>query len=113
MRQLHFFSVRRLERIEFYIEIVKHTKRFLEHSAEKLKFDDELNISLEKLYVYAKMRKDEDCSVDKYVQMVDRVKNLLVEISEKTAYIMPELSANSQEFLQSLASDKDMRRTYS
>ncbi len=71
-----------------------------------LKFDDELNISLEKLYVYAKMRKDEDCSVDKYVQMVDRVKNLLVEISEKTAYIMPELSANSQEFLQSLASDK-------
>ena len=70
-----------------------------------LRFDDELSIDLEKLYVYAKMRKDEDCSVDKYVGMVDRIKNLLVDISEKSAYIMPELSANSEEFLQELAKD--------
>ncbi len=72
-----------------------------------LHFDDGLNLNLEKLYVYAKMRKDEDCSVDKYVGMVDRVKNLLVDISERTAYIMPELSANSQEFLQQLKDDVD------
>ena len=72
-----------------------------------LRFDDELSMNTEKLYVYAKMRKDEDCSVDKYVGMVDRVKNLLVDVSEKAAYIMPELSANSEEFLQGLASDKD------
>lgn len=72
-----------------------------------LRFDDELSMNTEKLYVYAKMRKDEDCSVDKYVGMVDRVKNLLVDVSEKSAYIMPELSANSEEFLQGLASDKD------
>ncbi|MDE5755663.1 MAG: hypothetical protein K2I23_01055, partial [Clostridia bacterium] len=72
-----------------------------------LRFDDELSIDLEKLYVYAKMRKDEDCSVDKYVGMVDRIKNLLVDISEKSAYIMPELSANSAEFLQKLSADKD------
>ena len=72
-----------------------------------LHFDDGLNLNLEKLYVYAKMRKDEDCSVDKYVGMVDRIKNLLVDISERTAYIMPELSANSQEFLQKLKDDVD------
>ncbi len=72
-----------------------------------LRFDDKLSIILEKLYVYAKMRKDEDCSVNKYVGMVDRIKNLLVGISEKSAYITPELSANSEEFLQELAKDKD------
>lgn len=72
-----------------------------------LRFDDELNLNLEKLYVYAKMRKDEDCSVDKYVGMVDRIKNLLVDISERTAYIMPQLSANDEKFLQQLKEDKD------
>ncbi|MDE6275855.1 MAG: oligoendopeptidase F [Clostridia bacterium] len=72
-----------------------------------LRFDDELSMNVEKLYVYAKMRKDEDCSVDKYVGMVDRIKNLLVDVSEKSAYIMPELSANSEEFLRELVSDGD------
>lgn len=72
-----------------------------------LRFDDELNLNLEKLYVYAKMRKDEDCSVDKYVGMVDRIKNLLVDISERSAYIMPQLSANDEKFLQQLKEDKD------
>lgn len=74
-----------------------------------LRFDDDLSISLEKLYVYAKMRKDEDCSVDKYVGMVDRIKNLLVDISEKSAFIMPELSANSEEFLKQLSEDKSFK----
>jgi len=73
---------------------------------ECLNFDDSLNAKLEKLYVYAKMRKDEDCSVQKYLSMVERVNNLLVELSQKSAYIQPQLSANSKEFLQELANDK-------
>ena len=38
--------------------------------------------------------------------MVERVNNLLVELSQKSAYIQPQLSANSKEFLQELANDK-------
>ncbi|MDE6189182.1 MAG: oligoendopeptidase F [Clostridia bacterium] len=74
---------------------------------ECLKFDDSLNEKLERLYVYAKMRKDEDCSREKYLAMVERVNNLLVELSQKSAYISPQLSANSKEFLLELASRKE------
>ncbi|MDE5548993.1 MAG: oligoendopeptidase F, partial [Clostridia bacterium] len=74
---------------------------------ECLKFDDEINQKLERLYVYAKMRKDEDCSREKYLAMVERINNLLVELSQKSAYIQPQLSSNSKEFLQDLASKKE------
>ncbi|MDE7336982.1 MAG: oligoendopeptidase F family protein [Clostridia bacterium] len=74
---------------------------------ECLRFDDDLNQKLERLYVYAKMRKDEDCSQEKYLAMVERVNNLLVDLSQKSAYIQPQLSANSKEFLLDLANSKD------
>lgn len=74
---------------------------------ECLKFDDIINQKLERLYVYAKMRKDEDCSREKYLAMVERINNLLVDLSQKSAYIQPQLASNSKEFLQDLASRKD------
>ena len=74
---------------------------------ECLKFDDALNEKLERLYVYAKMRKDEDCSREKSLAMVERINNLLVDLSQKSAYIQPQLAANSKEFLQDLASKKE------
>lgn len=101
------------KRYKFTAEFAKDAGKFDGKLNEKktilacLRFDDELNLNLEKLYVYAKMRKDEDCSVDKYVGMVDRIKNLLVDISERSAYIMPQLSANDEKFLQQLKEDKD------
>ena len=74
---------------------------------ECLKFDDEINQKLERLYVYAKMRKDEDCSKEKYLAMVERINNLLVDLSQKSAYIQPQLSANSKEFLIDLSQRKE------
>lgn len=73
---------------------------------ECFKFEDEFNMILERIYVYAMMRKDEDCSVEKYLAMVDRVNNLLVELSSKSAFISPELAENSKEFLTELSKDK-------
>ena len=74
-----------------------------ENILECLRFDDEVNGKLERLYVYAKMRKDEDCSREKYLAMVERINNLLVDLSQKSAYIQPQLAANSKEFLSDLA----------
>ena len=74
-----------------------------ENILECLRFDDEVNGKLERLYVYAKMRKDEDCSREKYLAMVERNNNLLVDLSQKSAYIQPQLAANSKEFLSDLA----------
>ncbi|MDE6757813.1 MAG: oligoendopeptidase F [Clostridia bacterium] len=80
-----------------------------ENILECLKFDDTINEKLERLYVYAKMRKDEDCSKEKYLAMVERINNLLVELSQKSAYIQPQLSANSKEFLLDLAERKEFQ----
>ncbi|MDE5990527.1 MAG: oligoendopeptidase F [Clostridia bacterium] len=80
-----------------------------ENILECLKFDDAINEKLERLYVYAKMRKDEDCSKEKYLAMVERINNLLVELSQKSAYIQPQLSANSKEFLLDLAERKEFQ----
>lgn len=71
------------------------------------KFDDELSSKLERLYVYTMMRKDEDCSVEKYLAMADKVDNLCVELSTLSAFINPELAENSKEFLIELSTKKE------
>ena len=80
-----------------------------ENILECLRFDDEVNGKLERLYVYAKMRKDEDCSREKYLAMVERINNLLVDLSQKSAYIQPQLAANSKEFLSDLAKREEFQ----
>ena len=70
---------------------------------ECLRADDSLSEKLERLYVYTKMRKDEDCSVEKYLAMSDKVENLCVELSALSAFVNPELSALDKEFLLDLS----------
>ena len=70
---------------------------------ECLRADDSLSEKLERLYVYTKMRKDEDCSVEKYLAMSDRIENLCVELSALSAFVNPELSALDKEFLLDLS----------
>lgn len=90
-------------------EIVKFQGKLSEKESilECFRFDDELSRKLERLYVYTKMRKDEDCSVEKYLACSDKVENLCVELSTLSAFIHPELAENSKEFLLTLAKDKD------
>ena len=45
--------------------------------AECLKFDDEIGIKLERLYLYSMLAKDSDLRVTKYQAMSDRIKNLI------------------------------------
>ena len=71
-----------------------------------LKLEDEVFCIIEKLFVYAKMRLDQDCTVNMYKKMVAQVESLSVDISTKTAFIRPELSKNSEEYLLSLSKDK-------
>ncbi|MEG2561481.1 MAG: oligoendopeptidase F [Clostridia bacterium] len=61
---------------------------------------------ISKLYVYAKMRQDQDVNISKYKAMTDKIENLSVEISTLASYIRPQLTENSEEFLLQLAADK-------
>lgn len=67
--------------------------------------DDKISLLVERLYVYARMRRDEDASETLYQGMVSRIELLSVKISSMTSYIMPELSALDNSFLESLITE--------
>ena len=60
---------------------------------------DEIYEKLERLYVYASMRKDEDTTNSTYQGMADRAMQLYVRTSTVASYIEPEILALSQETL--------------
>lgn len=56
-----------------------------------------LTRELDKLYVYAKMKSDEDTAASLYKGLVDRVEMLFVQISSNNSYIVPEITAMEKE----------------
>ena len=71
--------------------------------------DDKLNFILGKLYAYAHMRLDQDCTNTKYKEMKAKIEAMLSDIYTKEAFINPELLQNSLEFILSLKEDKDFK----
>jgi oligoendopeptidase F len=61
---------------------------------------DEIGQRLEKLYIYASMRKDENTANSRYQGMADRAMQLYVHASTASAYIDPEILALPQDTLE-------------
>ena len=74
---------------------------------EVYKLDDELTFKLGKMYAYAHMRLDQDCTQTKYKELKAKVENILNKIFSSLAFINPEILENSVEFLKELEIDKD------
>lgn len=55
------------------------------------KFDDEIGIKLEHLYLYSMLAKDSDLRVGKFQSMDERIKSLSSKISTVSSFIKPEL----------------------
>ena len=70
-------------------------KDTLAESAETLyrclKFDDEISLDIERLYVYARMRSDEDTAEQSYQDMFGRAQSLSFEAAERSSFIVPEI----------------------
>lgn len=62
-----------------------------------LSLDDEISKKLENVYVYAKMKKDEDNTNAKYQAMSDKAQSVSVEIQSQMSFITPELTNISEE----------------
>ncbi|GAC1645240.1 MAG: oligoendopeptidase F [Ktedonobacteraceae bacterium] len=60
---------------------------------------DDMSLSLEKLYVYTSMRRDEDTTNGKYQAMADRAMQLVVRATTAISFIEPEILALPQETL--------------
>ena len=77
---------------------------------ECLKFDNEVGIKIERLYLYAMLSKDSDMKVQKYQAMDDRIKGLYTKASAAAAFVKPELlQIPEDKLLDMICSDDEIR----
>lgn len=88
----------------------------LTDSAETLcsafKDNDEIWRKLEKIFVYARMRRDEDNANDKYQAMADKSHAVIAAVSSALSFFTPEMLASSEEKLLSFIEENDELKTY-
>jgi len=100
---------------ELSAEVEKYQGRIGDSADEMLalfKLSEQLERVSETLYVYARMRRDENNADPRYQTMVDRIETLGVQISAATSFITPELSAIPQETVQGYLDSKAELKLY-
>ncbi len=65
-----------------------------------LSFDDRLSQRIERLYVYARMRSDEDTTVQRYQDMFSRAQTLSYRAAENSSFLVPEILSMDRELLE-------------
>lgn len=73
---------------------------------------EEIHRRLEKLYVYARMRSDEDQSVAKYQAMADRAQGLHVQAESAMAFFVPEILNLDETRLEQFFQERPELRLY-
>ncbi len=74
--------------------------------AESLKTIDEISLSAERLFVYARMRRDEDNANGVYQAMTDRAMGLSVRLSSALAFVNPKLIGMDEKILRTWAEEE-------
>lgn len=77
-----------------------------------LKTMESLELKLDDLYVYAKMKLDEDNRINRYQGMRDRAMALMVKASETTAFFTPEILAAGDEKINALIENSEDLKVY-
>lgn len=72
-----------------------------------LRLNDEIGRKVEKLYIYAHLRHDEDVRVSQTTSAVSRAAALASKLSASLAFVEPELTALPETLLQTFIQDKD------
>ncbi len=70
-----------------------------EQLLEVLLLQEKIELLFGKVFVYARMRKDEDNRVSKYQSLTDRAQGLAVQVSSALAFVVPEIIAIPDEIL--------------
>lgn len=77
--------------LERYQEFKGHLGESADQLYQCLKFDDESSQKMERLYVYARMRSDQDTRDQKYQEMFGRAQSLSYSAAELSSFLIPEL----------------------
>lgn len=72
-----------------------------------LRLNDEVSRRLEKLYLYAHLRHDEDMRIAKYTSAHARISALVSQVFAKLSFVEPELTTVDEAVLQSFIADPD------
>ncbi len=98
------------------IAAIEAKKGRLGNSADELlavlQLSDELEIKADQLYVYAKMRRDEDNSNNKYQILYDRAENLAVQVRSATSFMVPEIISIPEDRLKSYLEENSELAVY-
>ena len=70
------------------------------------KANDEFSKKVERVFLYASMKHDEDTRVSKYIAYASKCAALISKYSAEMAFFEPELAAQSEEYLNSLLTNK-------
>jgi oligoendopeptidase F len=74
-----------------------------------LKLREEISLLMERLYVYARMRRDENNANPKYQALSDRASSLSIQVGSATSFIVPEILQIPEDHLKSfLSENKDL-----
>ena len=72
-----------------------------------LKINDEVNIFLERVAVYANLKRDEDTRETKYNAYNGKIDMIFSRYCSATAFFEPEMASLDEKYIQSLINDKD------
>lgn len=70
-----------------------------------LNLSSQISEKIERLYVYSKMKMDEDSSVGKYQALSDKAERLLIEYSSISSFITPEITKLEEQMLVDMKND--------
>ena len=74
-----------------------------------MKKEEKIFRTVDKLFLYASMNHDADTRVSKYDALLSRVTSLAATVGAETAFVLPELTALSEEKLLSFAENPDLK----
>ncbi|HZK42697.1 MAG TPA: oligoendopeptidase F, partial [Syntrophomonadaceae bacterium] len=95
---------------------IEGQKGVLKNSAQDLlnilKLSDKIELMADKLYVYAKMRRDEDNRKNKYQVLYDRAETLAIEVGSALSYIVPEIISIPEAELEGFVKENEELKLY-
>jgi oligoendopeptidase F len=113
------------ENEELWEEDYKSTKQLLEeitgfkgkiNTAENLlkvlKLNDQIGMKMEKIFAYARMRRDEDNTNPRYQALTDRAMRLSIEASSATSFIAPEILSIDEAKLRAMIEELEELKVY-
>ncbi|HHW10293.1 MAG TPA: oligoendopeptidase F [Firmicutes bacterium] len=103
-------------RVKTLLPQAEQYKGHLSESADRLlaalQLADEINRAVHKVYVYARMRKDEDNTCAKYQALSDRAQTLATQARSALAFLNPEILAIPEEILKSYLAENAALEVY-